>query len=565
MIVKRFRKLFRPRTPSFESNLKLPWHLRLIVPAKRFVRKATSNFFSFHTPKWTSTLSSVVKPPTGAITRAQLFNPIYWVSWCLRFFWSWLISRPYASVGPAIPAIIIAAVLGGMYVEMRLRGTRYKKTDYRTALGRAIESKDYETALVAVGALTDLDPFDLTNRFQRALIENEKGNKEDAKEQMLRLATGKRMGEAALWLVVNTLDLKHMADWTPVEHEHFNEWTEIALGSPDTKHNLPAKTLKATYLIGIGATNEALRYLSELVPSNPEFALTAAAICKQNGNLQQSQYFAAEARNYLDAKLKQSPSDREVRIALAKSLLLLNQEHGASELLMDGFNVSQQRDQGLRIASAEALVAYMTRLSSESSTPERLMKRLETLQEARRIAPDSPLVNDALISILFECRDNKNQEVLTLRTALVKGIDSESAHFIRGTLALLNRDFAEAKLHLELAGNKDDQPGVLNNLAVAMYQSESPELENALVFVNAALEKVPDHPYFRETRGQILLKLNRTREAIPDLEFSLRAPELVGESHKALAIAYDAIGQKELAQDHRDLAELAELQKKKKK
>ncbi len=62
---------------------------------------------------------------------------------------------------------------------------------------------------------------------------------------------------------------------------------------------------------------------------------------------------------------------------------------------------------------------------------------------------------------------------------------------------------------------------------------------------------MPDHPYFRDTRGQILVKLGRYQDAIPDLEVALQAPELAKDVHRALALAYEGLGLKDLAEAHR--------------
>ncbi len=91
-----------------------------------------------------------------------------------------------------------------------------------------------------------------------------------------------------------------------------------------------------------------------------------------------------------------------------------------------------------------------------------------------------------------------------------------ATHFIRGTLALLDGKFEEAKSQLELALQREpNAPGILNNLAVAIAEMKDSDLEKALSLVDVALAKMPNHAYFLETRGQILVKLHRWHEAIP--------------------------------------------------
>lgn len=95
-------------------------------------------------------------------------------------------------------------------------------------------------------------------------------------------------------------------------------------------------------------------------------------------------------------------------------------------------------------------------------------------------------------------------------------------------------------------------PGILNNLAMAMIDTESTEtLEKALELSTEAVREMPDHPYLRDTRGRVLVKLKRLPEAIPELEFALRSPELAAEIHKLLSQVYQDLGQADLAAGHK--------------
>ncbi len=546
--------LFR-RKPRIETDFKVGLVRRLLNSTISAIRKVTQGFFSFHTPAWVERMGSAVRPPRANLTTAQYLNPIYWLVWATRFSFNWLLSRPYRSIGPAVPALVGCVLLGAAYFELRFRSVSHRQSAYRVVLDRSLKTGDNETALVAIGTLTDIDPADLNLRYLRAILEVKRGNKDLAREQMTRLVESKRYGEAALWLIQNELDLKNMGAWTELQHSQFRMWTEITLQSSNDNNQHAGRTLMASYLLARGSYAESLRYFSTVVSRSPELAYTAATICKHQGDTRGVSTYAAQARDYYSAKLSQSPTDRLNRINLARSLMLLSREVEASELLMSGYELSHQQDQELRTAAAEALALYEKRIAQQTSSPETLMKRLQVLQSALQLAPDNTNVIDAVIEVLFECRENRNEEVLTLKTAIVKGIDPESAHFIRGTVALLDNNIAEARVHLELAAKSNKQlPGVLNNLAVALSNLGEGELEHALSLSNAALEAMPEHPYFRDTRGQILVKLGRYQDAISDLEVALKAPEIAKDVHAALASAYDELGLKDLAESHRLLA-----------
>jgi predicted Zn-dependent protease len=94
-----------------------------------------------------------------------------------------------------------------------------------------------------------------------------------------------------------------------------------------------------------------------------------------------------------------------------------------------------------------------------------------------------------------------------------------------------------------------------NNYAWALTQDPDKDLELALAAVNHALALSPEEFRFRETRGQINLALGQWSEAADDLEFALNGMPEAAVIHASLAKAYDELGQKDLAQMHREQAE----------
>ena len=97
---------------------------------------------------------------------------------------------------------------------------------------------------------------------------------------------------------------------------------------------------------------------------------------------------------------------------------------------------------------------------------------------------------------------------------------------------------------------------ILNNLAVALTARGDENLEQALKIANAAIENSRTAaPHFYETRGQILFRLKRYLEAVPDLERALAHPDLASKAHESLATCYAELGEEELSERHREAAE----------
>lgn len=79
--------------------------------------------------------------------------------------------------------------------------------------------------------------------------------------------------------------------------------------------------------------------------------------------------------------------------------------------------------------------------------------------------------------------------------------------------------------HLDAAGRRfrraisvnPDDADAHNNLAY-LYAEQGRNLHEALAHVNEALERHPDYPQYLDTKGWILVKLDRHQEAVPLLE-----------------------------------------------
>ncbi len=285
--------------------------------------------------------------------------------------------------------------------------------------------------------------------------------------------------------------------------------------------------------------------------------MLAAQLFEQIRDTENKKRYATMARDYYQKKTLDSPKDSQARLYLAQAFLILEAEEQASRVLSDGYLLT--KDENLKQAGGEAIAAWAVRVRiSEGKTKASLLKQIGLLKRALEVAPKSMAVLEVVSEVAIEAAEDDDEQVRSMVDALVDGdgMNAESLHFIRGTVALFKGKLDEATIELDLAvQNGQEIPGILNNLAVVLSKREPPQLDRALELSQAAIARVPNHPYLRETRGQIYFKLERYKEAIPDLEFALKAKEIAGPAHASLAKAYEALGQKELAERHAKLAE----------
>ena len=543
-IGKKLRRRFRSdrplQSPSSSTGL--------VRRVKRFLR----NSIKFVTP-----VESDAFVPT-AIDSEKLgwkhfLNPILWFKWSTAFALNWLLSRPYSSFIAATPAAAVGALLLAVIILCSSDHSQTRASQYRSVFDDSIRSQDFEVASVVLKVLIDGSPENLELQYQQALLENLRGNTELAVEQMEALATLKNHGLAAMWLISRESNLQELKSWSKADHTRFRQLIEIGLSNLDGENLLSAKVLMFSYLAEIGAYSDAGRFLAEVVPARPELALAAATLCRSQLDSAGVTKYANIAERHFESVLSRQPSDIVARINLARVLMIQTRFEHAARLLNDGYRIT--KDERLTSVIGEALLVWSNHLGASDADSKNLVKRLQILRSALSIAPSNPLVGSAIAQLIIDFRDNRLPEVMQLKEAILSGTDPVSTHFIRGTLALLDDRIAEAKKELELAlQGEPNVPAILNNLAVAIAEEQGGDLLHALSLVDIALSKFPDHAYFLETRGQILIKLNRWQEAILVLEQALDAEELRSAIYPSLALAYEKTGATELTQLYQQLA-----------
>lgn len=499
---------------------------------------------------------------TQPVHRSDLRNYGRWS--LLRFgFWTsrarYLISRcfsnPYGRVAASWTAMIavVGCLLVGVAVYGAVRyGVNARATAQRSAYQAAVDRGDLDSASQVLHTLLADAPQNQEYRFQQGLIEFKRGDSAAAHVAMRSLVEDNHHPAAARWLLANDYDLSASASWSDQQHIEFRQLAEMMISQDDAPAAIDGKLLMSKYLVASGAPSDALRYLNELQSEHPASALTAATICLQQGKIVEARAYADKAKTFFTRELNARPNDVAVRVDLARALIVLSQEEQALRELSDGFKLTE--DPQLRLASAEAMVIWAARLGRESAAAsamttasggddQTLLRRLQLLHRASQCAPQDARVNAAIIQLVLECKENKNEQVAALRKATAQGIDPESIHFARGTLALLEGRTEEAQTHLNQAARHGTQlPATLNNMAMAIYNSTDGDLDQALKLADKAVELLPEHPYLHDTRGRILLKLKRYSEAITSLEKGLPAPELRAEIYSNLATAYRQLG-----------------------
>ncbi|QDV82981.1 hypothetical protein [Planctomycetes bacterium TBK1r] len=556
---------------------------RMFVSAIRFVMRLprtlnvvelTIHAFSFPQHEWAKRLRRDLAADESPTTWKQAINPLYWMAWGARFFVSWVASRPYATLAPAMPAIVVAVILLAVVLIVVRRDQAATQTIYLDTLRTSLTEGNTAVASVAVQRLLAIDPNNLEHQYQLAMLDDELGKKESARLAIYRLAVQEEHGPAALWMLKaliydemtspasddeQNLQLVPRKKWSDDEKTICHRCATVALTKLPSQRAIFAKRMYARFLTEIGAARDALALYESIADTDPEVNLIAAQLAHQlaqrNGDYLTVREYAKAAIRFIRPALLADPTSVDKRLNLAQALVLDEQDEQAYQLLTEGYQLTG--DGLLLLAAGEARIFTADRLKRDIGARETLAERGPILYQALELAPKSPVVLEAVVQFSIECSEADDQALQNVRKKLLSGVDPPAMHFIEGTVALMSGDHESAQRHLSLAANEwKNMAGLLNNLAVTLSQNgDTAKLPQALRLSDAALDQLPGHPYLLETRGQILLRMERYEEAIVDLEAALKEPAMRPLAHPSLAIAYEKLGEDDLAEQHRRLAE----------
>jgi tetratricopeptide (TPR) repeat protein len=522
---------------------------RQLANAVRHMIGFVLRLFVFRTPKW-DVPSAYLKPTSqGMRSSWRWLNPLSWLKWGFEFGLQWFTTRPLKNSLQTIPFVAVVLVAGLGTLDLVRNGVSVRRGLYSQKVEKALQAKDFAEAALSIKVLMDLQPDNENLALQIATIEWERGNRESALKIMEDRLAKSSSGNVAFWLVKRRFELAKLSEWSRQDHEDFGRLMEVAINDAISTDLRERQLVMAQYLVGINAGNEAVAFLTGLVPSSPDLALPAATLSLTLDRRDDAKRFATKAAEFYRGLLTTNSNDDETRMQLARALVILEKEVDAFRVLQES-STSEPKPQFL-IAKADALVAWSARLKRESPGDTSLQDRVRLIAEATKYAPAEMFVLNSLVNIAIECRKSKDQEARSMVGKAIANVDGKAVHFLRGTIAVMEGEMEKAVQELSLANQGDStSSGTLNNLAVALYSKDDKNLDEALRLVEMSVREIPNHPYFLETRGQILARMGRNEEAIRDLEYASRVPELVKDVLPTLIQCYRKLGLDDMARQY---------------
>ncbi len=444
---------------------------------------------------------------------------------------------------PAVLAGAAVLVLAGMAVmtdQAQLRA-RYA----HEALGH-FQARDYQAALIGFERVARWDGprTDREVRYNHGICLEALDDSDHAAALIEPLAPEDRPGYAPahVWKATRLWsDVRHSPDEIRAGEKH------LLFALRDAPDSVAVNTLLGQFYMALGQTRKAIPFLEKAVRERPELLLPLARANRSQGNKTLAQHRAKEARRIYRERAEANLYDHESRLLWADAAVFLEDFSGAADALR--LDALLKTDPRFPRALARIYLAWSDAVAR--TDPSDLAQRLALLE--RGLACEHADI--ALLGRFSELIRTGGPEGGRARQALLdlvtRGRASGPVRYALGLDAWENGRPAEARLHWEEACRlMPETPAFVNNLAWILAQGPEADLPRALDTINPVLKRWPGDPHLRATRGEILAKLERWKEALPDLEAALTAEADNPALHRMLAETYEHLGAPAMAAEH---------------
>lgn len=476
--------------------------------------------------------------------------------------------RPYLMAVPAFVVLCVYLTIVGrsLWIQSSIP-SRYRQ------LGRAaIENAEFELARTYYERVAQLaGKRDPTDDFSLTLAAFQSGELAAGQSLLDQLAPADRLGypkahriKAMQLVSMLTAAISDVgdpeangADSAKVDQSMW-ELVRQHLNRSGGEDPVQLADLWTAYFLAAGKPSDAIAQQMQAARLKPDRWLATAQFCNNLKDEDQRKRACGWAESHLKPKIKDNPFDHSSRIKLAQVFIYDKRFDEAASTLFEGLkhagNDSSTAALKLRRAASEVLLLQMDSVSGD--TQEQLVSRHRLLTRAIELDANNLLAYQRLLAMFTVDASRENRQTLleVMEQQVAKGQSIAMAHFTLGCANWLEGNREIATWHTERALELDPRMvGVMNNFAWMLAHGESPDLQRALTLIDAALEKNPNELQFRDTKGVILIKLERWDEALTEFETIL--PRIDhrqrGGVHRHLADIYTALGRSGLADRHR--------------
>jgi len=463
-----------------------------------------------------------------------------------------------------IAAVCLLLLLGAGAGAYFLRSNpRQFEAQWREEFAEAMEAGEYQ---VAVERFHDLEDHELlTNKdvplYLDVVRAHEKLKDQPGARRLMEALAQRKLPAAHLWLAKDELEqlqaeAKSLASRQSAgdaesrkKQTAIQKSAELHLASvlAQEPENIEANRLMSRINLAQRRWKQAAENLSRLAAESDENRLLLARIYNLDQQRERSTEEAKRVLASASKRARQDPTDeKSVSLAVAAALML-SQFPEANQLLENSLKNGLDTVQLRSLRSMTYLAWSQSVLRTGVANLPAAIDLLETSLSQQPV----PLESFLLLIQLAPHRESAPRIKQLIQSSLARGYSPGLLHRMLGDLAEREKRTSEAMRHYQSAVDADPQEAVArNNLAWLLATGENPDLPRALKLANEALQISPNFVRFLDTRGQVLVRMGRDNEALPDLRTAVGLmPENV-ELHRALSGIYVRLKLLELASEH---------------
>ena len=350
----------------------------------------------------------------------------------------------------------------------------------------------------------------------------------------------------------------------PVIEEYLYNFVNYSTKAKQAADVKKGWTLLANLYSMVGPPEKARKYLEATAEDDPTRLYRLAEVCDKLGDHDQASRNYESAIKAARSRLLDRPGNPVLLRCWAYSALNLKDFKTAVDVLGEAFAATKDEEFHKRMAAVCVYWELYARQKPElaSGADSKLAERLRIIEQGLKYDPTNNDLLGLLSVIMDEAKDSKEADEANkiLNKMVASGQAAGISHFYLGTVAWRRKQFDVARIHWEAAFKLEPQmPNIANNLAFHLAHEAPTDPKRALSIVDQALGVQGNSPGLQAqllgTRGEVLTKLERWREALNDLETALRGGQNSVEIHSALADTYEHLGMPDLAAEHKSLVE----------
>ena len=443
-----------------------------------------------------------------------------------------------------LPALAVVGALVGFFISSRANVSSRAQA-YQKVAKTGLADANYDLSQVAYERLTRDFPNLPEYRYGLAMTALAKKDYERGDALLQEIAPLDKAGyqQAHLFLANKHMQLIGKdPKQCPLSEMHLLRAIQ-SQGDPATAHVL----LGQLYLVN-NRPVLAERHLKDAETTIPEASLILARLYDQQKRSDLSRAYASRARERYQLRLKEEPDNLALRLALCEANNIQSRFAESVEILRSGMERKDTPELRAMLGKTLSLWVDDPKVS--------LIERLGLIEQGLRLVPNSPTLLEKLVQytkVEGEAGEKARQQ---LNLILANGGQNLSTLYLVLGVDAQKRKMPDQAMHyLEKAFEKNPQmPVVANNLAWVVSQGDKPDLPRALSLANEAVKRSPKDLHFRDTRGQILAKMGRWKEALEDLEPCVPSFSNSLVLHRTLAEVYGKLNMPEPAKAHERLA-----------